>query len=453
MGNSSSNTNNKNDNDNENQQYKKTGQLIDYIATHYILTMDFQSLTKLYDKNYCDNLVVITSKIIDKYFSPLEISYLAQRIKNGVEVNETVKENILFFNKEEVNQLNLQNPLRKKRICIGISKFYIKIAHIFAAIITTINPIYIYKDSNGNLVKVPFNKRDEIPSNIPRKLYKLNICQDRIKSLNRGKEEIDIAIKLQEKQGQGQGQGLNNEINVHPNICSFNLDKETLMDEPGIPELMELYYDDNFNYETGKFLKMSDSSRKEYENDLLIFYNVFTGNNVKVLPPNIKSFSDVKLKTYHNTADCQGNNPLFDQAFKGPTNKKLFIQYANNVKNMVKNANDNQESLLKIINELFIYDKNKDKDNNDKENSDKNKENDKLIRVNPKLTEEGLQKIVVETRNLIMKLYLTCELDYTNGIKIYEAIIEKKILDTSNNQINYLSKLSDMLFSKNNDNK
>ena len=442
MGNSSSNTNNKNEN--ENQQYKKTGELIDYIATHYILTMDFQSLTKLYDKNYCDNLVVLTSKIIDKYFSPLEISYLAQRIKNGVEVNETVKEKILFFNKEEVNQLNLQNPLRKKRVCIGISKFYIKIAHIFAAIITTINPIYIYKDSNGNLVKVPFNKRDEIPPNIPRKLYKLNICQDRIKSLNRGKEEIDRELKLQEKQGQGQGP--NNEINVHPNICSFNLDKETLMDEPGIPELMDLYYDDNFNYETGKFLKMSDSSRKEYENDLLIFYNVFTGNNVKILPPNIKSFSDVKLKSYHNTADCQGSNPLFDQAFKGPTNKKLFIQYANNIKNMVKNANDNQESLLKIINELFINDKNQDKENNDKD-----KENDKLIRVNPKLTEEGLQKIVVETRNLIMKLYLTCELDYTNGIKIYEAIIEKKILDTSNNQINYLSKLSDMLFSKNND--
>ena len=26
------------------------GKLVDYIATHYILTMDFQSLTKLFDK-------------------------------------------------------------------------------------------------------------------------------------------------------------------------------------------------------------------------------------------------------------------------------------------------------------------------------------------------------------------------------------------------------------------
>ena len=434
MGNQQSSNNNTN---NENEKYKKTGQLIDYIATHYILTMDFQSLTKLYDKNYCDNLVVLTSKIIEKYFSPLEISYLAQRIKNGVEVNDMVKEDILFFNKEEVNQLNLQNPLKKKRICIGISKFYIKIAHIFAAIIRTINPIYVYKDANGSIIKVPFNKKDEIPSNVPRKLYKLNICQDRIKSLNKGKEEMDLEFKLKNDNVKN-----DNEINVHPNICSFNLDKETLMDEPGIPELMELYYDDNFNYETGKFLKMSDSSRKEYENDVLIFYNVFTGSKEKVLPPNVKSFSDIKLRSYHNTADCQGSNPLFDKAFKGSTNKKLFAQYANNIKNMVKNANDNQESLLKIINQLFIYSKNNNTDT----------DTDKLIRVNPKLTEDGLQKIVIETRNLIMKLYLTCEMDYTNGIKIYEAIIEKKILDTSNNQINYLSKLSDSLFSNNNNN-
>ena len=73
-----------------NQQSSKKdrgpGQIIDYIATHYILTMDFQSLTKLYQKEYCDNLVVLTSNIIEKYFNPLEISYLAQRIKDGVEV-------------------------------------------------------------------------------------------------------------------------------------------------------------------------------------------------------------------------------------------------------------------------------------------------------------------------------------------------------------------------------
>ena len=56
-------------------------EIIDYIATYYILTADYVSLTKLYDKEYCDKLVVLTSDIIERYFTDLEITYLAQRTK------------------------------------------------------------------------------------------------------------------------------------------------------------------------------------------------------------------------------------------------------------------------------------------------------------------------------------------------------------------------------------
>ena len=66
---------------------KSISQIIDYIATYYILTMDFKSLRKLYEKEYCDKLVILTSDIVQRYFTDIEITYLAQRIKNGVEVN------------------------------------------------------------------------------------------------------------------------------------------------------------------------------------------------------------------------------------------------------------------------------------------------------------------------------------------------------------------------------
>jgi hypothetical protein len=177
---------------------------------------------------------------------------------------------------------------------------------------------------------------------------------------------------------------------------------------------------------------MSEKSKKEYEKDLLIFYNVFSGNTAKELPLNIKSFNDIKLRNYHNTPDCQGEKPIFNQSIKGSTSNKLFSLYADNVKKMVKNANDNQKTLLDIINKLFVY-------------TIASPNEEKEIRINPELNETNLQEIVVLTRNLIMKLYLTCEIDYTNGIKIYEAIIEEKILETSQNQINYLNKLSDDL--------
>ena len=129
------------------------GQVIDYIATYYILTADFESLKKLYNKDYCDNLIVLTSDILDRYFTDLEINYLAQRVKNGVEVNEMEKDNIIFFYKSDLDKFNITNPLKKKRVCIGIAKFYIKISHVFASIVTTINPVYVYKDVEGNTIK------------------------------------------------------------------------------------------------------------------------------------------------------------------------------------------------------------------------------------------------------------------------------------------------------------
>jgi hypothetical protein len=54
------------------------------------------------------------------------------------------------------------------------------------------------------------------------------------------------------------------------------------------------------------------------------------------------------------------------------------------------------------------------------------------------LTDESLQKITENTRRVIINLYIKCETDYVNGLKIYEAIVESKILETTQNQIKSL---------------
>ena len=56
--------------------FNKFDDAIDYIASKYILTADFQSLKKLSEKEYCEKLVVLTSEIIDRYFNHQEVSYL-----------------------------------------------------------------------------------------------------------------------------------------------------------------------------------------------------------------------------------------------------------------------------------------------------------------------------------------------------------------------------------------
>ena len=426
MGNQTStqfSTDNNNQKDNDKLSPKPISQILDYIATYYILTMDFKSLRKLYNKEYCDKLVILTSDIISIYFTDLEITYLAQRIKNGVEVNELEKDKVIFFDKDDITKLDVQNSVKKRRICMSISKFYIKIAHIFEAIVTTINPMYVYKDTEGNNVRVSLFEKGQIPKNTPREIYKLNICDNRINALkNKNSLEVDI----------------NKNLVVGPNICNINIGEDgnskTLADEPGIPELEELYYDDNYDFKTGKFIGMSEKTKQIFESDLQIFYKIFTGNST--MPPEIKKFGDIKLRDYHKMDECKGSEPLFERKYKGPLTNKLFSDYAKNLKDMIQNANKNQEALLKIINQIFVYVIDSQTGN-------------KQIRISPTLTEEKLQEIVVETRALIIKLYLSCEMDYVNGLKMYEAILEQKILETSQNQITNLNKMSEKLIIEN----
>ena len=171
MGNTSSSNNS---NKSANNEFDNFYDIIDYVATYYILTMDFKSLSKLSEKEYCNKLVILTSDIIKKYFNDIEITYLAQRVKDGLVVNDLTKENVTFVNKDQLESLDIANDaqksIKKKRVCIGIAKFYVKIAHIFAAIVMTINPVYTYKYATGKTVKTGLMETDKIPKNANRKL-------------------------------------------------------------------------------------------------------------------------------------------------------------------------------------------------------------------------------------------------------------------------------------------
>jgi len=324
-------------------------QIIDYIATYYILTMDFQSLRKLYDIEYCDKLVILTSDIIERYFTDIQISYLAENIKNGssemkgeAENKEKVyeKDKIIFFDKDDILNLDIKNPSKKRRVCLGIAKFYIKIAHVFATILTTINPVYIYKDEDGNTVKADIYNRNKIPKGTDVEILKLNICDTRINALQRD-SNVNFSDNLEN----------NTEINIHPKMCSFNLkpkneydddDVKDLEDEPGIPELMELYYDDDYDYETGKFKGMKPETQLIFDENLKSFYSVFAETNGQPMPDNIKKFSDIKLKDYNKKLNCRGKYAPYKSNVRGTLEDDLFKQYAENLKQMLNKANANQ---------------------------------------------------------------------------------------------------------------
>ena len=388
-----------------------------------ILRSNFQNMIRLNEKEYCDNLIVLTSDIIQKYFTDLEIPFLAQRVKNGVEENIMDNKKTIFVTKKDMEKFDINTPLRKKRICIGIARFYIKVAHVFSAIVMTMNPVYTYKDEAGNVVQKNFYEKTTIPQNaMDRKVSRKGICNRRIKSLQKGNE-------LPENQ---------ENMVIGPDVCFINTRKDghtmTLEDEPGMIEWMELY-NDKYDYQTGQFVGMTEQTAAIYKSDLETFYKAFTGE--EKMPETITTFSDIKLRSYHKSEKCNGKNAPWKRKYTKTSGDdketgKLFSLYADNLKQMMIFVQKSQDALLERINDLFVY----VVDEQTKE---------KTTRINPELTESGLDKVIASTRKTIMEMYINCEKHYAYGFELYQAIAEKKMFDTNINQMDNLQEQEEAL--------
>ena len=225
---------------------------------------------------------------------------------------------------------------------------------------------------------------------------------------------------------------------LNPNLCELNVDyngeAEMLSDEPGMNELMSLYYDSGYDYSTGSFTEMSPQTKKQFQSDLKKFYTAFTGESE--MPEYIQKFSDIKLKTYNKTKGCNPNEKFRMGNVSVSATDEHFIQYADNLNLMIHNAISIQKKLLGVINDIFVF---VSFPHSPSEIVDAATDIEApKIRINPNLTNDKLDKLIEVTRNIIIELYVTCESDFTNGIKIYEKIIEKKILETTKQQISVL---------------
>jgi hypothetical protein len=360
----------------------KDCEMIDFIASHYIFTMNFNSLKKLFEKEYCNELILTVSNIIINYLNDNEIIIIAKRIKYGSQnMNKDNNHNDEFNDKKENS--------------IYISKFYVKIAHIFSVILVTINPEYIYNNNDGTITKRKITNTNAIQENaiIEKINYDFNKLNERNEEMMGGDKRI---------------------------IYNENDDDEgNDKNEYSIPEFLEFYYDSNYNINTGKFMDMSDKSKEDFNKDLLLFYKSFTQNEEE-LPQHIKKFSDIKLNNYYK------HDNVCDK-LTSPDN--LFVMYANKMKKILFNINNTQKNLLEYINKLFVFDNDVEK-----------------IRVNPELTDVILQEMITELRTIIIELYISIETDFTESIQIYEAIVEMKLLKTIQNQVLTLEKEMEDLY-------
>jgi len=444
---------------NKDGEKKTLSKIIDFVATNYILTQNFQDMKKLSDMKYCNNLVILTSKVIENKLSDIEVEFLAQRLKQNEEVNEMTKEKIKYMDKTQLPNLDIKNQTQKRRMCIGIAKFYVKIAHIYSAIVTTIKPDYTYTMSTqGQASSGPQGQASSGPQGQASSGPQAQSSSGPQAQSSSGGEEMQSMlpseVSLEQKQTIPSGAKVNVKVNnicsqrlnsllngqdmsgenvvVKPNFCKMNLDisankSRSLVSEPGIPELSKLYYD-KYDFDKGGFTGMTDKMRTGvYLEDVRKFYKVFTGETS--VPSEIKTFSDIPLRSFHKSKGCKPGGPYLNE-YKGTLKDRLFKEYADHINKMMKTTEDNQNKLLSQIDKLFVFNVNP-------------VTNAREVTIVPNLTDIDLQKIVEETRNIIIDLYITCETDFLTGLEIFEAIVEKQIMDTSQVQMQELQKIVD----------
>jgi hypothetical protein len=491
--------------------------MIDVIATKYILTQNFQDMKKLGQKEYCDKLVILTSDIIKKFMNEKEIEYLAQRVNRGDYYNRMVKQKVMYldtnelnhkskerFSKKELsdfqkkeddvlgkrlveeyqrrqrrsrdydygyddimnggqkggnvftdllygrddnnrrdvyrkdmyrrsmrshprkkfqsknkktilNELDVRNKDEKERMCKGIAKFYISIAHLYAAIVKTINPVYVYEDGRGKKHALSIQNRDKIPRGVTPKLTEINLCSKRVNAL----KPIEVEGKLG--------------INISK-TCNLNSKKQKItMENEWRPSKWPT--SDNDRIREG-VMESAGNAITDYQKDLKEFYTVFTGKKDfnQWNADGKKQFTDIPLTAYHNSKLCEGDDADWKQTYKGSGG--LFTSYANHIKKMIKSAQGTQDELMDILKEIFIIQK---ADNDEKT---------EIVTLNPKLNDEKLNQIIAKTRKIIVKLYISCEKDFKDGLDIFEGILGERIIKNAVVKKDTMNALQDKLISQ-----
>tara|TARA_B110000495_G_C23023273_1_gene607463 strand:- start:95 stop:2164 length:2070 start_codon:yes stop_codon:yes gene_type:complete len=576
----------------------KLPNVLHLTAAKLISQAKFSDLEKLHDKKYCDEMIILTSKVLRHHLNSQEVLWLDRSLRdNNNEPIENFKtEPLVHLDNQSVKDLDEQGKEKKQHMCTGIARYYIKIAHLFAAINKTVNPMISWKNSDGKQLTPVMNK-SEVPKGVRTTLSKLNFCTQRIASIkplhntdknilikakncnmNIKTENIQTGggdpvptVTLPETEETGFFQGmvdgannmLDNAINTSKDLISNTTEKtkeafsnvtektkdvagnimekaenikdtvptenpvsnlmtdkeldsdteetpteenppaetsteekpaeeqkvvdspvlaegeppledksqnnvvteeakqemekiqtakkekikeentaavdnhkktvtKALTDEIGIPELEALYFD-VYNFKKGVFDQKSKESEGQYNKDVATFYKTFSLS--EKVPPEIKKFSDIKLKDFHNQPLCNDKNSPWAKSYHSTPNHKdfeLFKTYAKHITDMTFKNKQNEQKLVTIVDQIFAY-------WIDPETKVKQ------LTIDPQLTYEKLDKLIPETRDIIVQLYVECEKDFQEGLNILEAIIKKRMLVNAENRVERFQKKRDAM--------
>jgi len=225
----------------------------------------------------------------------------------------------------------------------------------------------------------------------------------------------------------------------------------TLGNGYGIPELHDLYFDTDYDQETGSFLGMTEDTKSVFEQDLTRFYHAFTGETS--VPEHIKRFGDIPLHD-NNTHDAKniddppeplfvckfdnndevGCDPIFTSVHGDePDNKTvslkshLLTEFAEHLQQMIKSVIVKRRSLVEKINRMFVFG-----------TQTIDGENTRRPRVRAYLTADVVKSLTTETQQIITDMSVQCERDNRIGTEMFVALHAIQTLESNTRQIQTL---------------
>lgn len=443
--------------------------LIDKIASEYILSMNFQDMKKMNTEAGCSKMVLIVENILKQHTTEVPLSSLqtASRGLFNLAAPPSGEESIFVFpegNEEEKKILDVSDAKKKQLICRNIAKFYVQVAHLFSAIIMTINPKYQYSEGDETKTVSIMNKKD-IPeeslagANI---ILEKNYCSER-ESLLSSKSKLED----------------DNDISISIPYCKLNEEIIPIGESKGIKELEELFKDD-YDPTTGIFT-MSKESEKQYKKMVSDFYKLMNDSGTSP-----DSFADFKLPKYNEERGCsdtalqkfiiindnesnpdtsevdtnegdtnegdtneadtskadtsgadtieidttikeENKQPPFKETYKG-TYSGLFKEFKNNINSMKQTTAKNTNAVFENLGLLF------------------NLKSDPIT-LNPNINPKTIGPLIVDTREKIERLYLDCESFFQKGLDIFRNIVYQTLSQQVKEEIMSLEDLGEKTLS------
>jgi hypothetical protein len=422
---------------------------IDAAATKVILESNFTDLTNLTNEKHCNRLVKKVANVFQQNKDTVDLELLRQKLYTQQNQNDNDSIEIEHAHAPEKHKLKMKTKTPRiqnvEKKCIQISKFYVLFAHLFSCIVSTIDPSFKIVSHTKEKTSTSNSKDEKESPSSPS--TSLDFCSSRIDALVNG--------ELNENS--------DGDFIVKPNVCKTNISKSGtplhLVDLPGMKALQELYND------------LNDGSEVY---DARYLYTAFTGKDA---PDHIRRIDQVPLKVYNKDEECKdqknyggsggggrgggggGGDETKEEAEKkeerrdkerreiekermfyyynerdrkkneeenartgvylkgivGSLKERLFSEYVQHVKDMIQRAESNRSNLLGILSEMFVY-------------TYGDGGSISGVIINPSLSYKHLQSLVARTRRIVIKLYTDCEEDYKNGLDIFFAMVQEKII-------------------------